>query len=173
MDPISRTIWKSSLGPEFFEGDSSSSGSGGGANYGMEAISNYIVQSMFKPQPYDPRPAFSHSQPTFTSSNVVTPSAVDPSKDTSNLVNPYNSAPFAASPPTSANSVVSPAAPMPTGLTPTSASSPPNTDSGPDQISFSSGTSASVPFSPMRTTRRNDFFQTFMMMRMLEMMEFF
>ncbi|KAK3741369.1 hypothetical protein RRG08_034414 [Elysia crispata] len=176
MDPISRSIMKSTLGPELFDMDSSSGTSGNTNSYGTEGImggiSNYLVQSMLKPPQWGPSPGFLPPLPTFKSTNIVTPSAKNPSKGT-NVVNPYNSAPFAVSPRRSSDSVVSPAAPLPIGQPTPSAPSPANPSPGPAQTSFSSGTRGLAPFSSMRTTRRSSFFERFMMMRLMEMMEIF
>ncbi|RUS78190.1 hypothetical protein EGW08_014049, partial [Elysia chlorotica] len=186
MDPISRSFMKSTLGTELFDMDPSSGGSGGGVPYGMEGlvngISNQIAQSMFKPPQWGPNSGYNPSTPTFATTNIVTPSAnkPPPTNKGANFVNPYNSAPFAVSPRSSSRNVMSPAAPLPIGPTPPSVTSlanptPTPGPSGPAQISFSSGTNGLVaPNSGMSTapTRRANFFETFMMMRMMQMMDF-
>ena len=187
MDPITRAVMKSTLGPELLDMDGGTGGGGTGSSYGMGGaggaggmeglmggISNYIIQSMFSPPQWSPAPSAVNpppvSQPTFTTTNIVAPSAKNPSKGL-NLVNPYNAAPFAVSPSSVSSSMLSPAAPMPapTSSTSTSISSPANTALS--QTSFSRGTMGLGMSNP--APRRTSFFRQYMMMRFMQMMDFF
>ncbi|GFO37861.1 hypothetical protein PoB_006436600 [Plakobranchus ocellatus] len=174
MDPLTRSFMKSTIGTELLDMDSGSSGSGnsnsmGGMDSMLGGMSNWIRPSLFGLPPFGSPyggGGYSPIQPSFTSSNIITPSARNPAKG----YNPYNPAPFSStsssSSSSSSSSLSSPAATVPS----TSVSSPTNV--APTLTSFSTGNAGGSPYLAMMS-RRNNFFQRFMMFSLLDMMEFF